>query len=174
MTLKWSYVIRIRVGRKTLRSCSVNSQISSKTSRGKKDNIKRHYHRHHQRQPGEQHFPYRWSTTSLTFTIHFPYFYIYIYNENNHTPQNATSKITKEPKQKSRLGTASNEITWGHQLVYGRLTLAFSSALVPQTLSCKVTPSDQILLLKLLGVKSKSYWRGLKLPDSVSQNRVMW
>ena len=33
---------------------------------------------------------------------------IFIYNENTH----AKSRITKETKQKSRLGTASNEITW--------------------------------------------------------------
>ena len=38
-----------------------------------------------------------------------------------------------ETKQKCRLGTASNEITRGPQLVCGRPTLALSSALVPQT-----------------------------------------
>ena len=32
-------------------------KISSKTSRGKKDNTKRHHLRHHKRQPGEQQFP---------------------------------------------------------------------------------------------------------------------
>ena len=37
------------------------------------------------------------------------------------------------PKQKRRLGTASNEITGGLQLICGRPTLALSSALVPQT-----------------------------------------
>ena len=36
---------------------SIKSQISSKTSRGKKDSTKRHHHRHHMRQPGEQQFP---------------------------------------------------------------------------------------------------------------------
>ena len=48
------------------------------------------------------------------------------------------SKITKDPKQKSRLGAASNEITGGLQLVWGRPTLALGSALVPGTLSCLV------------------------------------
>ena len=44
--------------------------------------------------------------------------------------------------QKCRLGTASNEITGGLQLVCGRPTLALSSALVPQTLSCLVCVED--------------------------------
>ena len=48
----------------------------------------------------------------------------------------------EEPKQKGRLGTASNEITGGLQLVCGRPTLALSSALVPQTLSCLVCVED--------------------------------
>ena len=38
--------------------------------------------------------------------------------------------------------TASNEITGGLQLVFGRPTLALSSALVPQTLSCLVCVED--------------------------------
>ena len=42
-----------RVGRKTPETNSIDSKISSKTSRGKKDSRKRH----HQRQPGEQQFP---------------------------------------------------------------------------------------------------------------------
>ena len=53
-------------------------------------------------------------------------------------PDYATSKITKEPKQKSRLGTASNKIAGGLQLVCGRPTLALNSAMVPQTLRCLV------------------------------------
>ena len=48
----------------------------------------------------------------------------------------------KETKQKCRLGTASNEITGGLQLVCGRPTLALSSALVPQTLTCLVCVED--------------------------------
>ena len=48
----------------------------------------------------------------------------------------------EETKQKCRLGTASNEIIGGLQLVCGRPTLALSSALVPQTLSCLVCVED--------------------------------
>ena len=48
----------------------------------------------------------------------------------------------EETEQKCRLGTASNEITGGLQLVCGRPTLALSSALVPQTLSCLVCVED--------------------------------
>ena len=36
---------------------SIKSQISSKTSRGKRNSIKRHHRSHHQRQQGEQLFP---------------------------------------------------------------------------------------------------------------------
>ena len=46
---------------------------------------------------------------------------------------NRSKNNHEEPKQKRRLGTASNEITGGLQLVCGRPTLALSSALVPQT-----------------------------------------
>ena len=59
-------------------------------------------------------FPYRWSPASLTFNNYFTYFYIY--------------NIIK--------------ITGGLQLVCGRPTLALSSALVPQTLSCLVCVED--------------------------------
>ena len=45
-------------------------------------------------------------------------------------------------KKECHLGTASNEITGGLQLVCGRPTLALSSALVPQTLSCLVCVED--------------------------------
>ena len=48
----------------------------------------------------------------------------------------------EETKQKCRPGTASNEITGRLQLVCGRPTLALSSALVPQTLSCLVCVED--------------------------------
>ena len=79
-------------------------------------------------------FPHRWSPASLTLNHFFYlYIYIYIYYENNHKQQRATSKITKEPKQKSRLGTASNEITGGLKLVCGRPILALGSVLVHQT-----------------------------------------
>ena len=77
-------------------------------------------------------FPYTWSPASLTFNNYF-YLFLYLYitriTINNNAPH---LKITKEPKQKSRLGTASNEITWGLELVCGRPTLALASALVHQ------------------------------------------
>ena len=57
-------------------------------------------------------FPYRWSPASLTFNNYF-YLFLNLYNENDYKQQRAKFKITKEPKQKSRLGTASNEITRG-------------------------------------------------------------
>ena len=46
------------------------------------------------------------------------------------------------PSYFCHLGTASNEITVGLQLVCGRSTLALSSALIPQTLSCLVCVED--------------------------------
>ena len=82
-------------------------------------------------------FPYRWSPASLTISIYFNLFlYLYI---TRITINNNTSKITLKPKQKSRLGMASNKIAGGGgggvlQLVCGRPTLVLSSALVPQTL----------------------------------------
>ena len=67
---------------------------------------------------------------------------VLLYNENNHKQQRAISKIAKKNKQRSRLGTASNEITGGLQLVCGRPTLALSTALVPQTLRYLVCMED--------------------------------
>ena len=57
---------------------------------------------------------------------------------------NGTShlRITKEPKQKSGLGTASNKITrWGASTSLWSTNLALSSALVPQTLNWKIPSS---------------------------------
>ena len=42
------------VDRKHSETDSIKFKISSKTSRGKRDSTKRHHHRHHKRQPGEQ------------------------------------------------------------------------------------------------------------------------
>ena len=55
-------------------------------------------------------FPQRWPPASLTFNnyLHlFLYLYITRLTINNNAPH---LKFTKEPKQKSHLGTASNEI----------------------------------------------------------------
>ena len=48
----------------------------------------------------------------------------------------------KETKQKCHLGTASDEITGGLQLVCAQPTFALSSVLVPQTLCCLVRMED--------------------------------
>ena len=56
--------------------------------------------------------------------------------------KNVKKSNLEETKQKCRLRTASNEITGGLQLVCGRATLALSSALVPQSLSCLVCVED--------------------------------
>ena len=120
--------------------------------RGKKDSTKRHHHRHHKRQPGRHHttsdsqvnsnFPNRWSPASLTFNNYF-YLFLYLYitwiTTNNNAPH------LKSPKNQSRraaLGRPAIKITGGLQLVFGRPTLALSSALVPQTLSCLVCVED--------------------------------
>ena len=83
-------------------------------------------------------FPYRWSPASLTFNNYF-YLFLYLYitwiTINNNAPH------LKSPKNKNRraaLGRPAIKITGGLQLVCGRPTLALSSALVPQTLSCLV------------------------------------
>ena len=66
----------------------------------------------------------------------------YAGGHNASKQQTNRQKNHEEPKKKCRLGTASNEITGGLQLVFGRPTLALSSALVPQTLSCLVCVED--------------------------------
>ena len=53
---------------------SVKLQISSKTSRGKKDSTKRYHHRHHQRQPGEQSFPIQ--VVTELFSLKFKVIYV--------------------------------------------------------------------------------------------------
>ena len=58
-------------------------------------------------------FPYRWSPASLTFNIYVNLFlYLYI-TRIMIKKRHIISKITKQPNQKSCLGTASNKITWG-------------------------------------------------------------
>ena len=87
----------------------------------------------------------------------------------SHTRQIGTTAIKRarknnqgEAKQKSRLGTASNEITVGGgglQLVCGRPTLLFSSALVPQTLSFSVawkTPKSSTHYHRKIEIKIKT------------------
>ena len=87
-------------------------------------------------------FPYRRSPVSLTFNNYF-YLFLYLYitwiTINNNAPH------LKSPKNQNRrraLGRPAIKITGGLQLVCGRPTLALSSALVPQTLSCLVCVED--------------------------------
>ena len=67
---------QVRVGNKALKTNSIASQISSKTSSWKKDSTKRRHQRHRQRQPGDQLFPIQVAITCLTLNI---YFYISLY-----------------------------------------------------------------------------------------------
>ena len=72
------------------------------------------------------------------YVIHFTYsLFLYLTRRtiNNYTPH---LKTTKEPNKKNRLGQSATKLLLGGglQLVCGRPTLAFSSALVPQTLGC--------------------------------------
>ena len=58
-------------------------------------------------------FPYRWPPASLNIKHLFLPIFVLIYNKHNDKYRNTTSKTTKEPKQKSRLRTASNKILVG-------------------------------------------------------------
>ena len=88
-------------------------------------------------------FPYRWSPASLTFNN---YFYLFLYlcitliTISNNAPH---LKSPKNQNRRAALGRPAIKITGGLQLVCGRPTLAHSSALVPQTLSCLVCESTK-------------------------------
>ena len=87
-------------------------------------------------------FPYRWSPASLTFNNYFCLFlYLYItwITINNNAPH---LKSPKNQNRRAALGRPAIKIIGGLQLVCGRPTLALSSALVPQTLSCLVCMED--------------------------------
>ena len=87
-------------------------------------------------------FPNRWSPASLTFNNYF-YLFLYIYitriTINNNAPH---LKSPKNQNRRAALGRPAIKITGGLQLVCGRPTLAHSSALFPQTLSCLVCVED--------------------------------
>ena len=87
-------------------------------------------------------FPYRWSPASLTFNNYF-YLFLHLYitriTINNNAPH---LKSPKNQNRRAALGRPAIKITGGLQLVFGRPTLALSSALVPQTLSCLVCVED--------------------------------
>ena len=83
-------------------------------------------------------FPYSWSPVSLTFNNYF-YLFLYLYitriTINNNAPH---LKSPKNQNRRAALGRPAIKITGELQLVCDRPTLALSSALVPQTLSCLV------------------------------------
>ena len=83
-------------------------------------------------------FPYRWSPASLTFNNYF-YLFLYLYitwiTINNNAPH---LKSPKNQNRRAALGRPAIKITGRLRLVCGRPTLALSSALVHQTLSCLV------------------------------------
>ena len=102
--------IKEKVG-KPSETDSIKSKITSKTSRGKKDSTKRHHHRHQIDSQVNSNFPYRWSPARLIFNNYF-YIFLYLYiTRPTINIININTPHLKSPKQKSRLGTASNEIT---------------------------------------------------------------
>ena len=93
----------------------------------------------------------RWTPFPIQMVTHWPnikhlfyLFSIFISNKINKTLLHTTSKTNKEPKQKSRLGTASNKITKGLGLVRDRPTLALGSASVHQTKQLRTTKTKRI------------------------------
>ena len=117
--------ILIWYARKPSDTNPIKSNISSKTTRGKKNCTKRHHHRHHQRQPGEQHFPIELVRASLTFNNYF-YLFLYLY---------ITRIIIKNntPHLKSPRGGGGGGLT-SLRLTNPRPSFCFGS----QTLSCLV------------------------------------
>ena len=82
-------------------------------------------------------FQYRWSLASLTLKIYFYLFFAFIYNKNN------DKSHLKSPKNQNRWAALRRAAMGGGiQRVCGRPTLAFSSALAPQTLSRSVCVVD--------------------------------
>ena len=73
-------------------------------------------------------FPNRWSPASVTFNN---YFYLFLYLYITWITTNSNAPHLKSPKNQSRraaLGRPAIKITGGLQLVFGRPTLALSSA----------------------------------------------
>ena len=91
-------------------------------------------------------FPYRWPPASLTFNI---CFYLFLYLYLTRITINIGTPHLKSPKNRNRttaLGQPAMKLLEGGggglKLLCGRPTLALSSALVPQTLSCSVCVED--------------------------------
>ena len=124
----------------------IKSQISSKTSSRKRTAQKDAIKDITSDSQVNSYFPYRWSPASLIITIYF-YLFLYLYITSI-TINNGTShlKSLKNQNRRAAVGTVSNKITEGLQLVCGRPILALSSALVPQTLSCSACVEDSYLI----------------------------
>ena len=133
--------------------------ISPKTSHGKKTTQKDTIKDISSDSQVNSNFPCRWSPASLTFNIYF-YLFLYLYIITRRT-STSTSKITKEPKQKNRLGTASNIITAGGGGINAstslRSTIALSSALNPLDGHLLQTIRDWNSLADILVFKRFSY-----------------
>ena len=89
-------------------------------------------------------FQYRWSPASLTFNNYF-YLFLYLYITRITTNNNAPNlKSPKNQNRRAALGRPAIKLTVGLQLNCGRPTLALSSALVPQILSCLVCVAQKL------------------------------
>ena len=126
---------------------SIESQISSKTSRGEKGQYKKDAIKHIiSDSQVSSYFPYRWSPVSQTINIYF-YLFLYLYltriTINNSTPH---LKSLKSQNRRAALERPAMKVL---QLIFGRSTLALRSALVPQTLSCSVCVEDSLLIKAL-------------------------
>ena len=122
---------------------SIKSQISSKTSRGKRTAQGESPKDITSDSQVNSYFPYMWSPASLTINISF-YLILYLYITRI-TINNGTTHL-KSPKNRNRRAAMGRPAVkfrgggggGGLQLVCGRPTLALSSILFPQTLSCSV------------------------------------
>ena len=91
-----------RVGRKPSETDSIKSQISSKSSRGKKDTQKDAIKDITNDSQVNSYFPYRWSPSSLTINT---YFYLFLYLYLTRTTMNNDSPHLKSLKSQNRRAT---------------------------------------------------------------------
>ena len=131
--------VLIGEGRKPSETDSIKSQISPKTSRGKRSARKDAIKDITSDSQVNSYFSYRWSPTSLTCNIYL-YLFLYLYitriTINNGTPH---LKSQKSQNRRAALGRAAIKLLvwgggggggWWLQLVCGQPILALSSALV--------------------------------------------
>ena len=124
----------------------ITSKTPSKASRGKRTAQKDTIIDTTSDSQVNSNVPQRWSPASLLFNNYF-YLFLYLYitriTINNNTPH---QKSPKNQNRRAALGRPAIKLHGGRggrvQLVCGRPTLALSSALAPQTLSCLVCVED--------------------------------